>query len=735
MHFHRRSSGTTFYTRSPHDRRAHPLSLTVIGVMLALSAAPGQAQQLFPLRGLGSVHNGVAQARPLARLAPSAGLDLTISLPVRNQKQLDQTLQELYDPSSPNYHKYLSVNDFVTRFGPSEADYAGVVDFLRARGFAVTQTTGNRMLVDVHGSIANIEQTFHVRMYRYQHPTENRTFFGPDREPTVDAPAPILDVTGLDDFVLPRPRDLHPAAVKKSTTGTGPGGLYRGYDYRNAYCPGVTLDGTGQTIAIWSGASYYPSDIATYCSQSGLPAANITQVPINGAPTTPPAGSDVGEQSLDIEQAHSMAPGANIRIYFGGSAADTWNRIATDNIAKQVTCSISVSPPPSTLNQILQQMASQGQSVFNASGDAGFSTSPFGWDDNPYMTSVGGTTLTTSTSGGQRSSETGWGGSGGYISPNYAIPTWQQGISMATNGGSTTQRNCPDVSMISDQFWFVFNNGASGGVGGTSGAAPLWAGFMALVNQQAAAFSKPTAGFINPAVYAIGKSSSYQANFYDITTGSNGKPAVAGYDLVTGWGTPNGPNLIASLSGTAGPGFSFSANENQSVTFNTPADAAYGANGSFLYKYAVTGSLTFSNTVFGSDPAFGVAKAGYQKPFTQCAAEGGTFTFTQPVEAAYGANGHYFFNRGTSGTVAFNNTAWGGDPIANVAKAGYYMPYAWCAGEGSTVTFASPTDLAYGANGHYVFKLNFTGTITFNNTAFTDPISGTPKAGYYRRSH
>jgi xanthomonalisin len=372
--------------------------------------------------------------------------------------------------------------------------------------------------------------------------------------------------------------------------------------------------------------------------------------------------------------------------------------------------------------------------VFNASGDAGYSTSPFGWDDNPYMTSVGGTELTTASTGA-RSSESGWGGSGGYISPNYAIPTWQQGISMTANGGSTTQRNCPDVAMISDQFWFVYNNGASGGVGGTSGAAPLWAGFMALVNQQAAAFSKPTAGFINPAVYAIGKSSSYQANFYDVTTGNNGKPAVAGYDLVTGWGTPNGPNLIASLSGTPGVGYTFICNENQTGSFSFPIDTAYGANGSYLYKYAVSGNLTYSNTVFGGDPDYGVAKSGYYKAFTQCASENGSYTFTQPVEVAYGANGSYYYNWGVSGTVTFSNTAWGGDPISNVVKAGYYMPYTWCAGEGSTVTFSSPVDIAYGANGHYIFQHAFTGTITFNNATFTDPLSGTPKAGYYRPSH
>jgi hypothetical protein len=181
--------------------------------------------------------------------------------------------------------------------------------------------------------------------------------------------------------------------------------------------------------------------------------------------------------------------------------------------------------------------------------------------------------------------------------------------------------------------------------------------------------------------------------------------------------------------------FTYLANENQTVSFSTPVDAAFGANGGYLYKYAVSGSLTYSNTAFGGDPAYGVAKSGFSKPFTQCASEGGSFTFTLPVEAAYGANGSYDYNWGVSGTVAFNNTAWGNDPAFGIQKAGYYMPYTWCASENGTVTFTSPTDLAYGANGHYIFQHAFTGTVTFNNATFTDPISGTVKAGYYRPSH
>jgi len=182
--------------------------------------------------------------------------------------------------------------------------------------------------------------------------------------------------------------------------------------------------------------------------------------------------------------------------------------------------------------------------------------------------------------------------------------------------------------------------------------------------------------------------------------------------------------------------YSAVASENQTVYFGKPVDAAYGANSSFFNKYAVTGTFTFSNATFGGDPIFGVAKSGLARQFWQVATEGGSVTASLPVEAAYGGNGAYFFNWGTSGTINFTNAAWGGDPAVNVAKSGYIVPYTQCAGEGGSASFSSPTDVAYGANGHYYFLHGVTGTVTFNTATFGgDPIFGTVKAGYYRPSH
>jgi hypothetical protein len=193
--------------------------------------------------------------------------------------------------------------------------------------------------------------------------------------------------------------------------------------------------------------------------------------------------------------------------------------------------------------------------------------------------------------------------------------------------------------------------------------------------------------------------------------------------------------IHSSMDSNTPASYSAVASENQTVSFTTPIDAAYGANGSYLFKYAVSGSITFSNTAWGSDPAFGYAKTGFSAPFWQSVSENNSATFAVPVEAAYGANGSYYYNWGTSGTVTFSNTAWGGDPAPNVAKSGYIMPYTQCSGENGSVNFTTPVDIAYGASGHYVFRHAVTGTITFNNATFGDPISGTAKGGYYRPSH
>ncbi|HVU28625.1 MAG TPA: protease pro-enzyme activation domain-containing protein, partial [Verrucomicrobiae bacterium] len=515
----------------------------------------------------------VRQMQPQGRLSDTQRLDLAIGLPLRNESGFDQLLQEIYDPTSPNFRHYLTPQQFAERFGPSESDYAAVIAFAQTNGLTVTGTSSDRTFVSVSGSVANIEKAFHVTMRTYRHPRENRNFYAPDTEPSLDLAVPILHITGLDNFVVPHPADLKKISMSQlanlpPNSGSGPSGTFIGQDFRNAYAPGVSLDGSGQIVGLFELDGYYPGDITAYETSAGLPDVPLTNVLVGGSGS---AGKNNGEVALDIEMAISMATNlAQIIVYEGpnplsnSQVVTILGQMASDNLAKQISSSWTIGDDPNFETKY-KQFAAQGQSFFQSSGDDGaYYSGILQSADSTNVTLVGGTTLSTD-SDGDWSSETTWNwyitnppqtnSSGGGVSTTYSIPSWQQGIDMTANQGSTTKRNVPDVALTADNIFVVADNGKHEVVGGTSAAAPLWAGFCALVNQQAVASGQPTVGFINPAIYAIGKSSFYLSDFHDITTGNNTNKivsskyfAVSGYDLCTGWGTPNGINLIIDLA-------------------------------------------------------------------------------------------------------------------------------------------------------------------------------------------
>lgn len=495
-------------------------------------------------------------------LAGTKQLNLAIGLPLRNSAELSNMLEQIYDPTNPNFHHYLTPDEFTEQFGPTSADYEAVVAFAAANHLQVTARHPNRMLVDVSGSVTNIERALHVKFHTYRHPIENRTFYAPDAEPALDLSVPVLHISGLDDYVLPKPL-YHTMVTQKAQplVGSGPNGTFLGNDFRAAYVPGVNLTGSGQTIGLYQYASgFYQSDITAYETQAHLPNVPVNTVLLDGYGGGP--GRNTMEVSLDIEMAMSMAPAvSNILVFEGYVTDDILNAMAASNQVKQLSASWSYSIDATGI-QIFQEFAAQGQSFFNASGDSdawiGGVASP---SDDPYITIVGGTSLTAG-SGGAWLSETVWNrgggvGSGGGISTQYSIPSWQTNVNMTANQGSTTMRNIPDVAMVADNIWITCSNGSSLTVGGTSCATPLWAGFAALVNQEAASNGVSSIGFINPAIYTLGAQSNYTSFFHDITTGNNAWNgssnlyyAVSGYDLCTGWGTPAGQNLIDALADT-----------------------------------------------------------------------------------------------------------------------------------------------------------------------------------------
>src|SRR5271165_3088601 len=240
-------------------------------------------------------------------------------------------------------------------------------------------------------------------------------------------------------------------------------------------------------------------------------------------------------------------------------------------LSMQIGCSWAWSPAdPGSDDLYYQKFAAQGQNFFVASGDSGSypnASSYYYPAEDDYVTAVGGTDLQVTGPGGPWSSETAWVDSGGGISQDgIPIPAWQQlaGVINSSNKGSKTLRNVPDVAAEAnfDFYYCSDQSGCGTGLGGTSFAAPMWAGYMALANQQAAANGE-SIGFINPIIYpqAATGGTTYSNLFHDITSGTSGSySAVTGYDLVTGWGTPNKSGLINLLAPTSGGGsFTLSA--------------------------------------------------------------------------------------------------------------------------------------------------------------------------------
>jgi subtilase family serine protease len=561
------------------------------------------------------------QAVPVGLLPPTQRLNLAITLPLRNPEELTSLLDRLYDPTAPDYHRFLSVAQFTDSFGASEDDYQAVVEFARANGFTVTDTPANRRLVDISGTVAQIESAFHVVMMIYRHPTENRTFFSPDREPSLDLQVPVSHIAGLNNFSLPQPKfkRLPEGEPIQSHAGSGPGGAYLGGDMRAAYYGGTALTGTGQSVGLCEFDGYNLSDVTS--TLDGKPnSVPINNVLIDGA--SGGSDGDDGEQVLDIVQAATMAPGmSQVRVYIapgttsiGVGDTDMFNKMATENIVKQIGCSWGWNPDDTSSDDpIFQEFAAQGQNMFVASGDAGAYTGSNATDqsypaESVYVVAVGGTDLTTNGAGGSWASETAWLDSSGGPSDNgFAIPSWQSGIANSSNGASSTIRDLPDVAAEANFDNYVCDQGScSGTYGGTSFAAPRWAGFLALVNQQVVSNGGSTLGFLNPALYAIGKGSSYTTDFHDITSGNNnngkGKSynAVTGYDLVTGWGSPNGQNMINALAGSTTPGFTLSAAPS-SLTITQG-----GAAGTSTITVSAAGGFTGSVTLSASGLPSGV---------------------------------------------------------------------------------------------------------------------------------
>jgi subtilase family serine protease len=725
------------------------LSLLAIVAIVSVLTTGSQAQSFLTHHVREAVRTGAAQS--IGQLPADQIMNLDIVLPLSNQAGLKSFLGDLYDPGSSSYRHFLTVPEFTERFGPSQEDYDAVVRFAKMNGFTVTGGSRDGMEVQIKGNVSAVETAFHVQMRTYQHPTESRTFYAPDREPTVDLQFNLWHISGLDNYSIP-----HPLFVKKSdyaaahgidaeavvshaTTGSGPSASFLGSDMRAAYYGGTVLTGAGQNLGLFEYEGTDLADLTTYFKNVGqtnnVPVTLLSTDGTSTACVDTRAGGDCDdtEQTLDMTQAIGMAPGlASLVVYIGSTDTAIISAMTTHSpLPTTIGCSWGWTPAdPSTLDPYFQKMAAQGQNFFAASGDSStWSSKNEAWPaDDDYVVSVGGTDLTTTSAGGAWKSETAWTDSGGGISPDdIAIPSWQQlsGVINSSNKGSTTLRNGPDVSAnanftfytCSDQTTCLANE-----YGGTSFAAPMWAGYIALVNQQLVADGKPTIGFINPTIYAQNVTSSYGTDFHDITSGTSGSySATTGFDLVTGWGSPNS-GLIAALTGstTQTPAFTISASP-------TAVSVAAGNSGTSTITTAVSGGFDSAVALTASDAPTGVTVSFSS---ASIAAPGsGTSTVTFAVASTTAAGTYSITITGTGGGLT--QTATVSLTVTSTVSGGFTIsasPASITVDRDSSGTATITTAVTGSFNSAITLSASGQGsgqTVTFSPSSIAAPGSGT----------
>jgi subtilase family serine protease len=634
-------------------KRSTALSLLAALLVVACLFGSAVAQDATPLlthHVREATANG--EAPLVGHLSPTQSMRLVFALPLHNQADLESFLTALYDPYSSSFHQFLTVEEFTARYGPTQQDYDAVTHFAEANGLSVVGTSRNRLNVDVQGSVANIQKALHITMGLYQHPTENRTFYAPDREPTPALNVQLWHISGLDNYSIPRPllkKNPNPGVHSNATTGSCPGAAFCGSDMRAAYYEGTALTGAGQSVGLLEYAGTDLADLTTYYKNANQTNnVPITLLSTDGTSVNckEPSCDDL-EQTIDMTQALGMAPGmSSLVMYVGSTDSAIFNAMATANpLNAQLSSSWAWNPAdPNTDNPYFLEFAAQGQNLFDAAGDDGKwgAGTPYVWPaDSVYLTSVGGTDLVTSGPAGPWGSETAWSDSGGGISTHkYTIPSWQVAAAAGCADCSQSYRNGPDVSANANFTFYVCADQeacTSNNWGGTSFAAPMWAGYLALANQQAVANGQPTLGFINPSLYTIGLSSSYTTDFHDITSGSNGWPATVGYDLATGWGSPNGANLINALVPTSAS-FTVSASPNK-------IRIAQGSSGTSTVTVAITGSFNSAVALTSN------LKSVSFNPSTIAAPGSGTSTMTITIGKSVPLGKHAIKITGSGGGV------------------------------------------------------------------------------------
>ena len=536
-------------------------------VVVAASTKP-TTDQLTPQKTLS------VPGTEIAKTDSAQVLTVTVGLKPLDQTALDTFLHDLYDPTSPVYHQYITPAEFTSRF-ISSADRAAVTDYINSKGFKVSDS-GVGSLLTFSGTVGQLEQAFNVTLSNFKD-SQGRVFYSNKQTPALPESISnkINGLLGLDNsaqiisHIKPMPAPNQPAATSKSikpTSGSGcsgatalsaygaftPNQLKTAYNFDGLISQGYS--GSGQTVALFELDDYSDTNISTYKTCFSL-SNTVTRKAVSGGVST--LGTGENEVELDIEVVAGMATSSSILVYEAPSSGyyTEYQTIANDNLARTISSSWSTceaalsSSSKNTENTIFQQMATQGQTMFVAAGDDGSegcvrvsgSTALAVGDTvgQPYVTAVGGTKLSINSSSNAYTSEVTWndysggGAGGGGISTYWAKPYWQTGTG-TSNTYSNGNRQVPDVSAVasSNSGYSVYVHEGSycaalygSGtdcwypIGGTSAAAPLWAAGAAIMNGWMVATTSSNLGFINPALYNILNNAS--STFHDITSGDN----------------------------------------------------------------------------------------------------------------------------------------------------------------------------------------------------------------------
>ncbi len=599
------------------------LALHLTGIF---AAPPGQIEVAFP----GTVPALVARSHLQGAANPNSRISLSIGLRPRNGDALTAYAQDISRRNSVNYHRFLTPAQVAGVFGPSKTTYDAMLSFLQGAGFTITQTYTHHLLIAFSGTIGQVEQTFHVTINNYTGPN-GRTYYSNSGNPVLPSElvGAVQSISGLSNATqwrhppLPATSHLERSSATSSATscpahGSGyltPDQIASAYNLNGLYSAGY--HGEGQTVALFELDTFQMSDLTNYEACFGH-AHTVIQTIVTGQGSVPTDGG-VAEVELDAELVLGAAPQlGELKIYEAANDSNStanynaeWAQIVQD-APPVVSTSWGACEQDVGLQEAQQEnifftvAATQGQSIFSASGDWGSAgcaydaTNPtpppyvnnliaFDPAAQPFVTGVGGTSLTMNGTG--YGSETTWnntiGGSGGGISQFWSTPAWQSapGVSNqfssgtpcgAQNGG--TCREVPDVSLSGDPnngymiyctspaVTYCSKSNPWVSIGGTSAAAPMWAAMMAIANEMSLKTGNFNLGFVNPLLYQVASNASNYANsFHDVTTGNNdyinknngSYPATVGYDMATGLGSYNAlvlaSNLVSLAQTATGP--------------------------------------------------------------------------------------------------------------------------------------------------------------------------------------